>query len=226
MKNVIREAKPAILINKADDWTDELMVAVKNYRDTGEKVPSNLQERYRKQEIKDALKRMYSDKDGNNFCCYCESEIDVVDYPHIEHKMPKDPDLFPEYTYEWENLHLACTKCNGNKSNQWNGNHPILDAVKDKPIQNHLAYMVDITGVYRLGLSERGNTTIKHTKLNRDKLLRARLTLYLDIMEAINEIILLKSDPKIFTHKQILKNKSKGSHGALIQWALQKWGIM
>jgi len=182
MKNVAREAKPAILNNNADKWTAELMAAVEEYRQAGKKVPSKLQERYRKPEIRDALKRMYSDEEGNNFCCYCESEIDVVDYPHIEHKMPKDPDCFPEQTYEWENLHLACTKCNGNKSNKWDEHNPILDAVKDVPIHEHLSFLSDnTTGVYRMGLSKRGNTTIKHADLNRQKLRRARQKVYLEI---------------------------------------------
>lgn len=226
MKNVIREAKPTILNNKAGKWTDELMVAVEKYRHTGEKVPSKLQEHYKKPEIKDALKRMYSDRDGNNFCCYCESEIDVVDYPHIEHKMPKDPDLFPEQTYEWDNLHLACSQCNGNKGNKWDEDHPILDAVKDTPIHEHMSYMVDCTGVYRSVVTERGNTTIKHANLNRHKLLKARHRVYYEILQTIQEIIRLKDDPRISTHIEILKNKSKGSHGALIQWALEEWSII
>lgn len=226
MKNVTREAKPAILNNEADKWTAELMVAVEKYRNTGKKVPSVLQNRYRKIEIKDALKRMYSDEDGNNFCCYCESEIDVVDYPHIEHKKPKDPDFFPEKTYEWENLHLACTKCNGNKSNKWDAVNPILDAVDDTPIDSHLSFIVDdTTGVYRSVISSRGKTTIEHADLNRSKLRTARKRIYLEILKVIQEIVRLKDNPRAFTHKEILINKSKGPHGALIQWALNEWGV-
>lgn len=189
MKNVSREPKPIDLVDNAKRWTTELLDAVKVYRDTGKKVPPNLKERYKKDSIKDALKRMYSDQEDNTFCCYCETEIDIVDYPNIEHRKPKAPDFFPESTYEWKNLHLACTQCNTQKSNQWNHGSPILDSVNDVPVNTHLIYKADVTGVYRLGLTARGNTTIDHTSLNRRKLLKARQKIYLDISEAIKEII-------------------------------------
>src|SRR6185369_5705230 len=138
MKNVKRVPKPAILIEKEAKWTKELMDAVAEYKSTGKPVPPTLIERYRKDEIKDALKRMYSDEDNNNFCCYCEAKIDVVDYPHIEHRKPKDPDLFPVDAFNWDNLHLACTKCNTSKSNKWDQVNPILCAVEDNPVNDHL----------------------------------------------------------------------------------------
>lgn len=226
MKNVIREAEPAILKKNKKKWTKDLMTAVKSYHRTGKRVPSYLQERYRKDEIKDTLKRMYSDQEENYFCCYCETEIDIVDYPHIEHKMPKDPDMFPEQTYEWDNLHLVCTKCNGNKRNLWDNAHPILDAAIDIPVSDHMAYTVDYTGIYRQGLTDRGNTTIEHAKLNRKKLLKARQKIYFEVLKAIQEIILLKNDPRISTYKEILNNKAAGPFGSFIQWSLEDWKII
>ena len=225
MKNVSRQPKPIDLIDNAELWTAELMDAVEVYRNTGKSVPPNLQERYRKTSIKDALKHMYSDQEDNNFCCYCENEIDIVDYPHIEHRKPKAPDFFPESTYEWENLHLACTKCNTKKSNQWNNDSQILDAVNDVPVSQHLIYRNEVNGVYRFGLTDRGNTTIDHTDLNRKKLLKARQKIYLDILNAIKEIVRLKNDPRVKTCKDILRNKAKGQFGSLIQWSMDEWGI-
>lgn len=225
MKNVLREPQPIDLVENAEKWTAELMGAVETYRKTGVSVPSYLQEHYRKASIKDALKRMYSDEEGNNCCCYCESEIDIVDYPHIEHRKPKAPDLFPESTYEWENLHLACTQCNTNKGNKWDSINPILDAVNDSPIHDHLGYTVDATGVYRMGLTDQGNTTIDHANLNRRKLLRARRTIYQNISEIIKLIVRLKDNPQVRTYKLILKNKAKGEFGSLIKWSMDEYGL-
>lgn len=196
MKNVIRETKPLTLHKNAATWKQDLMAAVAIYKRNGTPVPARLKDKYKKAEVLAALKRMYSDDDGNNFCCYCEAEIDVVDYPHIEHRKPKAPDKFPESTFVWNNLHLSCSICNNNKLDQWDRDNPILDAVRDNPIKDHLEYRDDNTGVYRNALSMRGKTTIEHTDMNRHKLRRARQTIYRDVSEAIKEILLLRDDPR------------------------------
>lgn len=225
MKNVTRGPKPAILIEKENKWTTELMTAVAEYRHSGKAVPPLLLNRYRNKEIRDALKRMYSDEDGNNFCCYCESKIDVVDFPHIEHRKPKDPDLFPEEAFSWKNLHLACTKCNNKKSNQWDAVNPILCAVQDNPVSDHLSYEDDFPDVYRHAESPRGLTTIIQTDLNRKTLLKSRLILYHSILKLFREIVRLKNDHRTYTFREILKKKAKGEYGSLIQWSLEKWGL-
>jgi uncharacterized protein (TIGR02646 family) len=225
VKNVIRETKPLTLHKHAVTWKQDLMAAVAIYKRNGTPIPARLQNKYRKSEVLAALKRMYSDDDGNNFCCYCEAEIDLVDYPHIEHRRPKAPDKFPEKTFEWNNLHLSCSICNQKKLDQWDKNSPILDAVKDNPIKDHLAYCDDETGVYRDALSKRGATTIAHTDMNRHKLRRARQIIYRDVSKAILEILSLKDSPKVLARKQILQNKEKGKFGSLITWLLEEYDV-
>ncbi|MDI9364974.1 MAG: hypothetical protein QM541_08480 [Flavobacterium sp.] len=65
----------------------------------------------------------------NYKCCYCEAKIGHIDDGDVEHFRPKkaykqseDDELHrPGYywlSYDWDNLLLACTKCNGrNKEN-------------------------------------------------------------------------------------------------------------
>ena len=50
----------------------------------------------------------------------------VVAYEHIEHLKPKSK--YPELAFQWENLHLACQRCNVEKGDRFDEDNPILDA--------------------------------------------------------------------------------------------------
>jgi uncharacterized protein (TIGR02646 family) len=158
MKNVKRSSEPLILQKNKKKWTEELIKKIADCKKTGKKVPTNLYNRYKHKDILESLHKMYK-KGGFCLCCYCETIIDVVDYEQIEHRMPKKNtlDKYPEKTFSWDNLHLACTKCNLHKSNKYNESAPILDAVNDE-IENHLGYRLDESGgggVFRETLSAR-----------------------------------------------------------------------
>ena len=43
-------------------------------------------------------------------CCYCEANVKAVSDQHVEHFRPAS--RYPALAYEWDNLLLACTKCN------------------------------------------------------------------------------------------------------------------
>ena len=111
-------------------------------------------------------------------CAYCESKITHVDYGHIEHYRPKSK--FPQLTFEWSNLLLACGMCNGTK---YKGEHfpesqeggLLVNPCKDMPTK-HFTFDYDPTtqmaSVY--GSTVRGETTEKLLGLNRDELRRHR----------------------------------------------------
>jgi uncharacterized protein (TIGR02646 family) len=62
-------------------------------------------DRYKKEDIRDALKTIYSNK-----CAYCEQKIEQY---HIEHYRPKD--IYYWLAFSWDNLIMACPTCNQNK---------------------------------------------------------------------------------------------------------------
>ena len=77
---------------------------------------------YRSTRIKGALKRLQHDK-----CCYCESRPFATSAGRIDHFRPKaavrqgtgSDRIYPGYywlAYRWDNLVLACEKCNLKKS--------------------------------------------------------------------------------------------------------------
>ena len=223
MRNVKRIDKPESLREYADTWTTELMEAIEKFRLEGVPIPKHLPNRYKNDDVLDALKRMYNDEDGRVYCCYCEAQISVVNYPHIEHRKPKAHDLFPEHTYNWENLHLACEICNRAKSTKWDRDNEILDAVSDVPISNHLGYCGGSGGIYRETLSNRGITTVIHADLDRPTLRKARMVVYVDTLNTITEIKALGNNPRAFTALRQLKDKCSGVFGSMIKSLLDKF---
>lgn len=213
MKNVNRTRTPNSLQDNATRWTQELLEKIEEFEATATEFPKSYYEKYRKSDIKQALEKMYK-----GLCCYCEASIGQVDYPHIEHRKPKQ--RFPENTYEWANLHLACTKCNVAKGTKFNDDDPILDAVRDDPVSIHLTYKLRETGVWCNPITSRGRTTICHTDLNREDLRRARGGLLLRILDVIKEINDDRQAPAAETSIHHLRVMSKNEYGSLIEYAL------
>ena len=160
-----------------------------------------------------------------NLCCYCESEVGTVRADQIEHRRPVD--LFPQHVFDWENLHLGCGACNGHKSAKWDAANPILDAVADVPITDHLDYGMSETGVRRIFLTPRGHTTEQHADLNRERLRHARGFVLQGVLAAIlairNRLDIDPSDIEAANRRHELEDKRVGPYGSLIQWAIETW---
>jgi hypothetical protein len=138
----------------------------------------------------------------------------VVDFPHIEHRKPKDKNLFPEACFEWDNLHLACTRCNNAKTNQWDDANPILDAVNDIPIANHLDYRFEQCIYY----TPRGKTTRDHADLNRSALVDDRIEVWKAAKLIIEEINMGRENWRVREAKQQLAKMSEGQYGSFIDY--------
>jgi uncharacterized protein (TIGR02646 family) len=226
MRTVKRLQKPESLRKNDVQWTKSLLDAIETAKKKGSKVPDSLYNHYKQPDILARLQEMY----GNGevcYCCYCESIIDDVSYEQIEHRMPKKMSLdkYPEGTYVWGNLHIACEKCNRSKSNKFNEKAPILDATKDN-IPDHLAYKLSPTkGVYRETRSKRGITTVQHADLDRYPLRIARLKVWNETIKAIQEIIKFRSGAQAYTAKKMLRDKCDEEHGSLIGYLLDEWGL-
>ena len=160
---VNRSLKPAILREKEADWLAALRRVV---TDAEKKRATN---KYRHPQIKNALKILFHGK-----CAYCESKIEHVSDAHIEHYRPKSK--YPELTFDWNNLLLACGKCNsarykGGKFPGADANGPYINPCADDP-EEHFQFVYDskakIASVY--GITARGETTETDLGLNRPDL--------------------------------------------------------
>lgn len=226
MKNVKRTPQPESLRKNGKKWTKELLKSIEDNKKNGTPIRESVYNRYNQDDVKDALKLMYGDEDGCCYCCYCESQINVVSYPNIEHRKPKAKKKFPELTYDWDNLHIACEICNRLKGDKYDKQKPILDAVCDKPITKHLGYKLTPTkGVYRQTKSKSGITTVKHAQLDRRPLRMARLKVYNETMRAIEEIKRLGDDPRVYTEIKILQDMFSGQYGSLIEYLIHQWNV-
>ncbi len=185
MKKVNRSVIPDSLRINGGKWTADLLAAVQQ---TGEfsKVSSSLKSNYNQPDVKAALEKMYSGK-----CCYCERYLGIDSYEHIEHRKPKGLPQFHHLTYEWNNLHWCCQMCNMAKRNQWDDEYPILDPAVEDP-KEHVTFNIITGEIAPIQNQKRGETTIKHADLNRDKLVRARERIS---QKVIKTIVRAKSTP-------------------------------
>lgn len=131
-------------------------------------------------------------------CCYCENRNVAFAPLHVEHYRPKGAvrqdresrKLLPGYywlAYSWDNLHLCCPECNGNKSYMF----PLVDdtvrarshrddITRESPLlldpggaddpRAHIRFKRDRA----VGLTETGRRTIEVLKLNRPALIEER----------------------------------------------------
>ncbi|WP_282042841.1 HNH endonuclease [Winogradskyella flava] len=174
MIRINKTAEPNILtINKAN-WTAELL----GYINRNEKVPSSVASRYNQDDVKQTLRVECKHK-----CMYCESAVAHVSYEHIEHIKPKAKTKFPELTYEWTNLGLACPVCNMNKGDEYDVNLPIINPYIENPSDFIFALGHFL---YNKPASAKAELTRRQLKLNRPELLERRQERLESIIRLIN----------------------------------------
>lgn len=154
--------EPAILRENKSAWTATLLELL----DQGAKVPKSLSAKYNHAEIKDCLRAECFSK-----CMYCESKVEFSSDFHIEHIKPKAKDRFPELTFDYENLGLACTICNRNKSDTYNEILPFINPYSDEPATHFSPFGALIRAK---PADARAEFTINELKLNRNELLEHR----------------------------------------------------
>ena len=214
MRNVIRPPMPVSLRENADSWRRDLLDALSS-PEPDPKWIKQCKNRYKKDDVCEALEEMY-----NGLCCYCEGRIGAVAFEEIEHRRPKS--LYPEYTFEWDNLHLACPRCNRAKGKKWNDEHPILDSCHDN-ISEHLSYRLGEAGPKRWSESYQGTTTIEHTDLNRQKLIDARTECAFKVLHTIGSLNNDPHSPSAGLERADLEGQVSGAYGSLIQWLLSTY---
>ena len=156
MIQLCQGTQPQVLVENGEDWTAEYVKWCEGPVGTGPK-------RYAHPEIRQAL-----ELETNSKCAYCEGRIRDVAYTHIEHKLPKRK--HPNLVCTWENLTIACPRCNTNKGDYDIPECPLLDPYVDG-VEAEVAFFGPLA-LPRGGA--RAGATITRIKLNRMDLLFAR----------------------------------------------------
>jgi uncharacterized protein (TIGR02646 family) len=138
------------LIDSDMQGTDEFKKTLKKYNQPG---------------VKDIIKKECLGK-----CMYCERK--VSSYGHIEHIKPKS--IFPEKTFDWDNLGFVCERCNIKKSDYYDNERPIINPYRDEPFDYLTFIGVIIKCSNGIDENDKGNTTIEKINLNSSSLMEER----------------------------------------------------
>lgn len=149
-------AEPHVLTLNRASWTAEFVRWNSNRNGTAPR-------HYAHPDIRSALRA-----EAHAKCAYCEGRIGDIAYDNIEHKLPKSK--FAELACSWDNLTMACPKCNTNKGDYDNPNCRVLD-----PYVDDVEYQVAFGGPLALPRGgHRASATINLLDLNRMELLYSR----------------------------------------------------
>ncbi len=162
MIKLAKGAVPASLAAYASTWRNEILA----HHAAGTDVPDALASNYNQDDVKTALETECHKK-----CMYCESKIAHVTFAHIEHYKPKKKGKFPELTFEWTNLGLACPRCNLAKHDKFDNAVPFINPYVDDPkayFRAEGAFVRPVPGNTRAELTE------LEIELNRAELVERR----------------------------------------------------
>lgn len=106
MIRLTKGVKPEILLQNEMSWNEEFV----KYQNEG-LGSSACSTRHRHPQIKAA-----ASAESHAKCIYCEEKILSSQFGDVEHIKPKSK--YPELYASWDNLSLACTKCNNAKSDR------------------------------------------------------------------------------------------------------------
>lgn len=151
-----KTAIPTVLKENQAEWTKTIVDKA-----SAGLVPTDVEKsRYRHADIKIALIEETAGK-----CAYCESKILHVGFGDVEHVSPKSKSI--NNLFRWDNLTLACDKCNTYKSDF----EDIVDPYVDDP-EEFFTFIGPLV-VPNPGV-EKGLLTEKTLKLNRPDLREKR----------------------------------------------------
>ncbi|GEN82857.1 hypothetical protein SLU01_11690 [Sporosarcina luteola] len=172
MIKIDKTVKPDILKHNFNQWTSEYI----KFKSGDPAFTKSTENKYRHVDIKNAL---IAETKGK--CIYCESKVMDISDGDIEHILPKSKRW--DLCFEWENLTLACRRCNRAKLDYYDESQSLINPYIDNPKMHfHFA------GSLLIALTGRGKVTLDKVDLNRVDLLESRLR-YLERVESITMLI-------------------------------------
>ena len=188
MIRLTKVPEPEILKRNAGRWTQELQQVL---ADGGDAKAARLA-RYNHEQVKTALMHETHEK-----CAYCESKPLAVAYGDIEHVIPKK--ARPELAFAWDNLTLACDRCNTNKGNY----EGVIDPYSDHP-EAEFQFLGPMI-LHRAG-HDRAERTVMQLELNRIQLLERRAD-HIRRLRGLLDRLAATSDPEHhdFLERQIIE---------------------
>jgi uncharacterized protein (TIGR02646 family) len=159
MIEVSRGDPPPGFASRSQIWNEKFSAArVANPKTSASKFWARV-----RPEIRDDGLELY--RRFNRKCVFCESRVEHVARPHIEHYRPKGREEFQSLMFDWSNWLASCGRCNEKK---WK-HFPITNGVPDliDPSSENTAPHLRFVGAEAIGLTARGEETVKMLGLDR-----------------------------------------------------------
>ena len=187
MIKVSKVDEPDVLKANKAQWTKDLMALIVkygSYRDIPQQEKSFAVKNYSHPDISLALKGVHAKAK----CVYCEAYVDVTGYATIEHFHPKS--LYPNETFEWDNLFVGCSVCNTPKNSFDTGKepfiHPIIDDPEDYLTFDNLQYVPK----HAAGIAyQKAQNVIENCKLQRLALVREHAELLITFLKTRDSLV-------------------------------------
>lgn len=204
-----KKGEPQILADNSAAWT----AAIEAKYASGEKPSPTEMGRYRHPDIKKILI-----EETNGKCAYCESKLLHIHHGDVEHIYPKSLDR--KQTFKWDNLTLACERCNQNKSD----NDPLLKQIID-PYLVDPSHHLTLLGPLPRGKTPQGVSTIELLKLHRSELVEQReealKKLYAIIYQIKDDRIAVKARRAMYKDLKDESESGCNAYSAMVRVALQ-----
>ena len=206
MIKITKGQSPQVLIDYHVQWTTALNDAISTYGGYSN-IPKQQREtilsHYRHRDIVNALAASSHSK-----CAFCECMPQQGGYIEIDHFLPKS--LYPDLTFEWNNLLPICKNCNVAKSDHDTRLLPIIDPSQKDPaalLTYNFLTLCPITGTGEEQLAAR---TIEVCCLNSSRLYKERANILqatTEYMDTLQEAICsVKASTTDLQKKRRLRN--------------------
>jgi len=204
-------------LNKPQWLIDNAAVKTREYIDA---PANNKPSPWRNKQVMSTL-----NNETNGKCMYCEAFVNDTSYIAVEHVAPKS--VFPDRVLDWDNLGLACPRCNTSKGTYWS----------DSPAEKLINPYVDIidehfffSGPLTMAVpgSPRAVNTLRKLKF------KDRIDLFLSRVASIEKLdIILRqwhdaSEPsiKLLLREDILSElDKKNEHSAVLKAYAVQFGF-
>lgn len=184
MIKINKPAPPQIIIDNQEQWTKDLNEAITLYG-AYDKIPpeekKSLLVHYRHDDIKQALFASSFNK-----CAFCECKPGESGNIEVEHFAPKS--IYPDLTFDWDNLLPSCRKCNEAKSDFDTITEPIVDPSKTDPEKLFTYNYLRICPINNCPQEQAVKNTIDVYNLNSSRLYDVRAKLIKSLTEYTDEL--------------------------------------
>ncbi|MBP3043665.1 HNH endonuclease [Arthrobacter jiangjiafuii] len=206
MRSLQKSQEPEVLARNRTSWTESYVEAARSKR-----TPIAY---WRRRPIPEVLLA-----ETDRRCAYCDSHVIHVAQPHIEHYRPRKS--YPELVVAWDNLTVACPRCNALKLDNFSEKLPLVNPFIDDPMDHFIFYGDMVFAPESL----RGEYTIQILGLNREDIVSMRKQRMLNMERLVAS---WRKAPPVLRNgilSEIHVQFESGEYEASVRTMLQAFGV-